>query len=177
MSEGTTHGYVHEKQSQRGVAERGRGLEVVELLSQQNGSQGHGGGLGDEGAQQRRNAQYRQPPGSRGALAQRGAELQRVLCQAINRAGGCNHHHHRHKQRLGKAGVVVDIEQEVLHRVIGVAHQCKGYNPQAEHYFHLAQEMAEGGGKGYGHTLFGVQYAELLLLEFLLVSVLELVSE
>ncbi len=45
------------------VGQSGRRLVTIELLGQQQRGDGHGGGLGDERAQHRRDDQHAEPPG------------------------------------------------------------------------------------------------------------------
>jgi len=114
VCKGAAYRYVDKQQGKCGVAQSRAGLELVYLLAQQDGCQCHGGRLGDEGAQQRRNAQYGKPPGCRCALAQRRAFLEGYLCQTIDGPRCRNDHHYRYKQCLGEHDIVVDVLQEVI---------------------------------------------------------------
>ena len=143
---------------------------MVEFLGQQNGRQGHGGRLGDEGTQQRRNAEYGEPPGSRGATTHAGCKFEGIFSQAVDGARGGDDHDDGHEEWFSEAGVVVDVAKEVIHAVIVLADERKGNDPEAEYDFYLAQEVAEGAAKGDGHALLRVQDAEFFFAQLLLVG-------
>ena len=98
----TADGDVYEKQAEGGVGEGGGGPERIEFLRQQHRRDGHRTRLGDEGPEQRRDDQDRQPPGRRAFLAPAGEESQAGFGEAQDRPGRGERHDHYHEQRLGE---------------------------------------------------------------------------
>ena len=69
MGEGAPDRDINKQQTDRGVSEFGGRLEVVELTSQQQSGNRHGGRLRDERSQHGAHDQDREPPRRDGFLA------------------------------------------------------------------------------------------------------------
>ena len=143
MSERAADGHVDEQQPNRGVGEARRRFQDVELPREQQGPDGHGGGLGDERPEQRSHDQNRQPPGSGRAATDRGHQAQAALREFQHRPGARDRHDDHHEHRLGKVHRVPDVPDDRRPAVEPGDRAGEHEDPDAEHRLDLAEEVQD----------------------------------
>ena len=108
---------------------------------QQQGSQGHGGWLGDERTQQGR---QRQDDDQHAAAAGQWRDARQALQQGLrrlqDRARGCDHHDDEHEDRFGEVAGI-DVLQRDRSAIDGKHQHDQQHGPEAKHHLDLAQPM------------------------------------
>ncbi len=144
--ERATDGDVDEEQAKGRVHKARARAELEEFAPEQDGAEGHGGGLGDERAEQRSKGKQGQPP-ARGRLAgDEGEDAHGDLHDGP--AGGDGHDDDDEKRAdvgdflaeimSGRTGPFADAEQE-----------CEGNRPEGEDGLDFPEKMKDhGGGAG-----------------------------
>ncbi len=125
--------------------ERRRETAGKQFALQQQGSQGHGGWLGDERAQQ---GCQRQDDNQHAAAARQrcnaGQALQYHLRRLQDRACGRDHHDDEHEDRFGEVAGI-DVLQRHTGAIDGKHQHDQQHGPEAKHHLDLAQPMPQPG--------------------------------
>ena len=144
MSESAADGDVHEEQTERGVCEFCRREAIVELSSQEQGTDRHGGWLGDERAEEGPESEDREPPGSDGMTAESSEESHDGLCEDEDGTTRGNGHDDQDEEWFGEMEVaeVVDCAFPTMEE--GHAdHEWE--DPKPEDDFDLTEEVEHFG--------------------------------
>ena len=144
VGERAADGDVHEEEPEGRIAQVHAWLELVESVHQQQGADGHRGGLGDERSEEGSHGEDREPPGE-GSLSPKGRkERQAALGKAKDGLRARDGHDYENEDRLGvfHAIEIMDHCFPALERDDGDRQRNR---PNSEHRFDLAKEMEEGG--------------------------------
>jgi hypothetical protein len=92
VREGAADGNVDKEKAESGVFETAGRVQLVELLAEKEGSDGHGGRFSNKRAHERGNDEDGEPPGGRGTPTQTRDRAQGALRELDDRAAGSNRH-------------------------------------------------------------------------------------